>query len=147
MAAKQTRSLVVEEARREPVTFALTNITGDQIAVFVREKSIDTTVQAALEKIVAQKAVVADLENKKSERDDEQMEIFDDQQRLRENMKSLKGSAEEKKLLERYTEQLDAQENRLEALRKEIQELDAQKESAQAALDKIIADLSLDVTL
>lgn len=147
VAAKQTRSLVVEEARREPVTFALTNITGDQIAVFVREKSIDTTVQAALEKIVAQKAVVADLENKKSERDDEQMEIFDDQQRLRENMKSLKGSAEEKKLLERYTEQLDAQENRLEALRKEIQELDAQKESAQAALDKIIADLSLDVTL
>lgn len=129
------------------MTFALTNITGDQIAVFVREKSIDTTVQAALEKIVAQKAVVADLENKKSERDDEQMEIFDDQQRLRENMKSLKGSAEEKKLLERYTEQLDAQENRLEALRKEIQELDAQKESAQAALDKIIADLSLDVTL
>ena len=46
------------------------------------------------------------------------MQIFDDQQRLRENMKSLKGSAEEKKLLERYTQQLDAQETRLEALRK-----------------------------
>ncbi len=145
--AKQTRSLVVEEARRDPVTFALANITSDQIAVFVRDKSIDKTVQAVLEKILAQKAVVADLENKKSERDDEQMEIFDDQQRLRENLKSLKGSAEEKKLLERYTEQLDTQENRLEALRKEIQALDAQKDAAQAALDKMIADLSLDVKL
>jgi hypothetical protein len=145
--AKQTRSLVVEEARRDPETFALTNITSDQIAVFVREKSIDQTVQAALEKIVAQKAVVADLENKKSERDDEQMAIFDDQQRLRENMKSLKGSAEEKKLLERYTEQLNAQENRLEALRKEIQELDAQADASQAALNKMIAELSLDVKL
>lgn len=145
--AKQTRSLIVEEARRDPVTFALTNITSDQIALFVREKSIEKTVQAALEKIVAQKAVVADLDNKKSERDDEQMEIFDDQQRLRENMKSLKGSAEEKKLLERYTEQLDTQENRLQALRKEIQELDARKDSAQAALDQMIAELSLDVKL
>jgi chromosome segregation ATPase len=75
------------------------------------------------------------------------MQIFDDQQRLRENMKSLKGSPEEKKLLERYTQQLDAQENRLEALRQEIQQLEAQKQSAQDALDKMIEDLTLDVKL
>jgi hypothetical protein len=62
-------------------------------------------------------------------------------------MKSLKGSAEEKKLLERYTLQLDAQETRLEALRKEIQQLEVQKQSAQDALDKMIENLSLDVKL
>ena len=144
---KQTKSLVVEEARREQTTFAVTNVTSDQVALFVREKSINKTVEDALEKIVAQKAVVADLENKKSDLDDEQSQIFDDQQRLRENMKSLKGSAEEKKLLERYTQQLDAQENRLEALRKEMQQLDAQKQTAQTALDKMIEELSLDVKL
>jgi hypothetical protein len=145
--SKQTTSLVVEEARRDSTTFAITNITSDQVAVFVREKSIDKTVQDALEKIVAQKAVVADLDSKKSDRDDEQMQIFDDQQRLRENMKSLKGSPEEKRLLERYTQQLDAQENRLEALRKEIQQLEAQKQNAQDALDKMIEELTLDVKL
>jgi hypothetical protein len=145
--SKQTASLVVEEARRELSSFAVTNISSEQVAVFVRDKSIDKTVQEALEKIVAQKTVVADLESKKSDRDDEQMQIFDDQQRLRENMKSLKGSQEEKKLLERYTQQLDAQENRLEALRKEIQQLEAQKQSAQEALDKMIEELSLDVKL
>jgi hypothetical protein len=144
---KQTKSLVVEEARRESTSFALTNISDDQVTVFVRDKSIDKTVQAALEKIVAQKAAVADLDSKKSDRDDEQGQIFDDQQRLRENMKSLKGSPEEKKLLERYTQQLDAQENRLEALGKEIQQLDAQKQTAQAALDKMIEELTLDVKL
>ena len=145
--SKQTKSLVVEEARREQTTFAVTNITSDQVALFVREKSIDKTVEEALEEIVAQKAVVADLDSKKSDLDDEQSQIFDDQQRLRENMKSLKGSAEEKKLLERYTQQLDAQENRLEALRKEMQQLDAQKQTAQAALDNMIEELSLDVKL
>jgi len=145
--SKQTASLVVEEARRELTSFAVTNISSDQVAVFVRDKSIDKTVQEALEKVVAQKTVVAELDNKKSDLDDEQMQIFDDQQRLRENMKSLKGSAEEKKLLERYTQQLDAQENRLEALRKEIQQLDAQKQSTQEALDKMIEELSLDAKL
>ena len=145
--SKQTTSLLVEEARREQTSFAVTDITSDQVALFVREKSIDKTVEGALQKIVEQKAVVANLESKKSDLDDEQMQIFDDQQRLRENMKSLKGSAEEKKLLERYTQQLDAQENRLEALRKEIQQLEAQKQSAQGTLDKMIEELSLDVKL
>ncbi len=144
---KQTKSLLVEEARRESTTFAVTNITSDQVALFVRDKSIDKTAQDALERIVAQKAVVADLESKKSDRDDERMQIFDDQQRLRENMKSLKGSPEEKRLLERYTQQLDAQENRLEALRKEIQQLEAQSQTAQTALDKMIEELTLDVKL
>jgi Carboxypeptidase regulatory-like domain len=144
---KQTRALVVEEARRDSTRFVIRNITSDQVSVFVREKSIDKTVQDALEKVVAQKSVVSDLDSKKSDLDDEQEQIFDDQQRLRENMKSLKGSSEEKKLLERYTQQLDAQENRLEALHKEVQQLEAQKQSAQEALDKMIEALSMDVKL
>jgi len=145
--SKETKSLVVEEARREQTTFSITNITGEQVAVFVREKSINKTVEDALQRIVAQKALVADLENKKNVRDDEQGQIFDDQQRLRENVKSLKGSPEEKKLIERYSQQLDAQENRLEALRKEIQQLEAQEQAAQTVLDKMIEELSLDVKL
>ncbi len=91
---------------------------------------------------------MADLENKKSARDDEQGQIFDDQQRLRWlREKSLKGRSRRKKLIERYTQQLDAQENRLEALRKEIQQLEAQEQAAQTVLDKMIEELSLDVKL
>ena len=37
--------------------------------------------------------------------------IDKDQGRLRENMKALKGSPEEKALLQRYTKQLDSQED------------------------------------
>ena len=144
---KQTASLAVEEARIEQTTYALTNIDSDQVALFIREKSINKAVEDALQQIVAQKQVVSDLDDKKMERDEEQQHIFDDQQRLRENMKSLKGSAEEKKLLERYTEQLNAQETRLDALRKEIQQLQMQQDAAQAVLDKMIQDLSLDVRL
>jgi len=73
--------------------------------------------------------------------------VFDDQQRLRENLKALKGSAEEKALMQRYTRQLDQQETRLESLRKETADLEARRQHVQAELDKMIRDLALDVSL
>jgi hypothetical protein len=42
---------------------------------------------------------------------------------LRKNRKALKDSAEEKALLQRYTRQLDSQEDRLTTLTKEISDL------------------------
>ena len=51
-------------------------------------------------------------------------------------MKALKGSAEEKSLVQRYTQQLNEQENRLEALRKEVAKIGKQAEEAQAVLDR-----------
>ena len=78
--------------------------------------------------MLAQKNVVAEIEDQKSAREGDIEAIFDDQQRLRENMKALKGSAEEKALLQRYTQQLNEQENRLDALHKEVQQLEQQKD-------------------
>ncbi len=128
-------------------TYALSNLTGEQVAFFLQQQSIDKTVEDALRGILAQKAVVADLDTQKEARDDEAQGIFDDQQRLRENMKSLKGSPEEKALIQRYTQQLNAQEDRLEALHKESAQLEAKSEAAQAALNRMIQDLSFDVKL
>jgi hypothetical protein len=147
VAAKQTAALVIEEARTEQTSYELSNITDDQVALFVREKSIDPKIEEALRTILAQKAVIAGFESEKDARDTERDQIFDDQQRLRENMKSLHGSADEKALLQRYTQQLNEQETRLATLRKEIQQLEAQQASAQATLDRMIQELSFDVKL
>jgi len=144
---KQTASLVVEEARPVATTYNLTNLNGQQVDLFVRQKSINPELEEALRRVLGQKNTIADLEEKKNARDAEMNNIFDDQQRLRENMKALKGSPEEKALLLRYTKQLDDQENRLEALRKETQQLEAQAESAQAELDRMIEGLSFDVRM
>jgi hypothetical protein len=62
-------------------------------------------------------------------------------------MKALHGSAEEKALLQRYTQQLNGQENRLEALHKETQDLEARQTSEQTALDRMIQELAFDVKL
>jgi hypothetical protein len=143
----QTASLVVDEARPVETTYQVSNINSDQLGVFVRQKSIDKSIEGALREILTQKSAVNALKTQNSELESESEKIFDDQQRLRENMKVLKGSAEEKALLQRYTAQLNTQENRLEALKQEAQKLEAQIEAAESALDKMIQDLSFDVKL
>jgi chromosome segregation ATPase len=144
---KQTATLVVEEGRPIEATYQLTNIDAQQVELFVRLQSIDKTVEDALRKILAQKDAIAALDSQKDERNEDMTKIFDDQQRLRENMKALKGSAEEKALLQRYTQQLNEQETRIETLRKEVAQFSQQSDSAQEALDKMTAALAFDVKL
>lgn len=144
---KETVSFVVEEAKPLENTYALTDISGDMVLLFVREQSIDKTIEAALGKILAQKKVIADLEAQTSAREKESTKIFEDQQRLRENLKALKGSTEEKALVQRYTQQLNNQESRLEALEKESDLLDERTEKAQSELEEMIQALSFDVKL
>ena len=144
---KQTAALVVEEARPVATTYQLTNIDDRQVELFVRQKSISKAVEDALRPILAQKSVVAELDDRKDARDEEMKKIFDDQQRLRENMKALKGSSEEKLLVQRYTQQLNDQETRLEKLGKEMEQIQKEMEAAQAVLDRMIRELAVDAAV
>jgi SMC interacting uncharacterized protein involved in chromosome segregation len=101
----------------------------------------------ALKKISAQKGVVAKLEQEMEDRQKDIERIVDDQARLRENMKALRGSAEEKALLQRYTKQLDDQETQLATLRKKITDTEAQRDAENDKLEKMIDELNLEATL
>jgi hypothetical protein len=144
---KRTATLVVREARPLDQTYALTSIDDTQVSVFLRVGSINKEIEDALRRIIAQRNVVAGLSTEISSRSQQVQRIFEDQSRVRENMKALKGSSEEKALLQRYTQQLNELENRLDALRKEIADLEAKRAAAQAELDKMIQDLTMDVNL
>jgi hypothetical protein len=145
--AKATATLPVEEAHVQETTYQLSNLNDDQIAIFVRQQTITPEMQLALAKISAQKAVVAKLEEEMELRQKDIERIVDDQGRLRENMKALRGSAEEKTLLQRYTRQLDEQETRLDALRKKIEATESQRDQANDRLEKMIDDLQIEATL
>ena len=144
---KQTAALVVEEARPVAATYQLTNIDARQVELFVRQQSINKAVEDSLRRILAQKDVVGELDGKKDAHDEEMKKIFDDQQRLRENMKALKGSSEEKLLVQRYTQQLNDQETRLEKLGKEIEQLQKEMDAAQGVVDQMIRELAVDTAV
>jgi hypothetical protein len=100
--------------------------------------------QQAFDRILEQKEKLQGISIQIADRRRESDQIAADQSRIRENLKALKGSSEEKSLVQRYVGQLDSQENRLAALRKATSELTAQQNAAQAALDRTIMEASVE---
>ncbi len=143
----KTTELLVEEFEPQETTVVLANITDDQVAYLVRQKTITPELEQTLRKVVAQKNEIAGLNAQIEQRQRELGEISQDQQRVRENMKALKGTAEEKQLTQRYATQLNQQEDRLATLRKEITDLQAQVFAARAKANVMIEEISFDQTL
>jgi chromosome segregation ATPase len=73
--------------------------------------------------------------------------IAEDQLRVRENMKALKGSSEEKALAERYARELNDQEDRVQSLQREISDLREKRDVTQKGLTEMIENLELEATL
>jgi hypothetical protein len=145
--AKASASLPVEEVRTLATSYELSNLDEEQIGVFVKQGTITGEMAEALKKITAQKTIVAKLEEEMENRQKDIDWIVEDQGRLRENMKALRGSAEEKALLQRYTKQLDEQETQLDVLRKKIKDTEAQRDKANEQLEKMIDELQIEATL
>jgi hypothetical protein len=143
--AKTTATFTVEEVRPMQAQYQINSITDDQIALLVREKMITPAVEASLKQVLTRKAEIARLSNEMAARQTEIDQIARDQDRVRENMRTLKGSSEERQLLQRYVKQLDDQENRIAVLRRELQTLTADRQKAQEELNKFIEGLGGEV--
>jgi hypothetical protein len=144
---KKTTTLVVKEYRPIINSYLLTNVTDNQIKFFLDQKMINADVEKALRKIALQKNDIAVLDAVITGRRAQVSSISEDQQRVRENMKALKGSSEEKALVERYVRELNEQEDRVQALRREITEMQQKRDAAQSALNGMIEALQMEVTL
>jgi hypothetical protein len=142
--AGQTANLQIAEFHPESSEFALTNLDEKQIALITQQRQITPAMQEAFRRVLDQKNKVDSLGTQIKARQHEIETITKDQARVRENMKALKGSAEEKALLQRYAHQLDAQEDRLNALNKEISDLQEKQTQARNQLDQIVQQITLD---
>jgi hypothetical protein len=143
---KQGAQLVVEEHKPEETTIALTNLTSDQVALLTEQQRVTPAMEQAFRRVLDQKTAMADLDAQLQARQQEIDAIGADQARVRENMKALKGGAEEKALIERYTRELNTQEDRLAALHTQISELRGKREQAAERLDHTLNEISLSET-
>ncbi len=140
--SKSSATLTVEESQPVVSQVSISDIDPDRITVLVRDQAISSQLETALREVVRRKTDLNRLTELRRQLELEDSRINTDQNRLRENMKALKGSAEEKALLQRYVKQLDDQENRLEALRKEIATLQEQIAKADADLAAFILTIA-----
>jgi len=142
--ASETVHLHVGERRTNFQTIRLVDRTQDQLILLLKVANASPATLAALQPIFDSHNAVQSLDEQIRSRQAEIATITKDQDRLRENMKALKGSPEEKALLTRYTGELNAQEDRLAALNKEIAALQVQRTAAQADYDNKLNALTLD---
>jgi hypothetical protein len=145
--AKETRSLVVEEVRMLPATYSISDLEDKTIAVFVGQKTITPEMEKALRGVLARRNATRELEVRSAALEEERERIREDQNRIRENMKALRGSPEEKSLLLRYTQQLNAQEDRLQTLETEIRKAEDAAEQARQELSRYIESLIFEASL
>jgi len=140
----KTGELAVEEFHPERQQLLLTNLTDDQVQALVAENRVTPELKDAFRRVLDQKNKIAGLQAQTGIRQQELGAINQDQARIRENMKALKGSAEEKDLVQRYTRQLNSQEDRLIALNKEIADLQGQQSQEQQKLDGMVQQIEVD---
>jgi chromosome segregation ATPase len=129
----------VREIRTGETRLAVTDFMNEHVSELTMTGTNGESLQRALAPLVVKRGELAAIERQLESLNSRLQGIVVDQQRLRENMKALRGSAEEKPLLQRYTRQLDDQENQLEALRREIATTTAQRDNAQRELNALIA--------
>jgi hypothetical protein len=144
--SRKEMSLDVSEVRLGESKVSLTDLSDDQIVAW-RQAGIDAAaLEQALRPILEKKGDVSRRERRLEQLDGGRQAIAADQQRVRENMKALRGSAEERQLLRRYTAQLNEQEDRLAAVEREIAAEKAGLDKARAELSTLIGALSFEFT-
>lgn len=143
----KTERFTIKERRPEVSRIYVSNLTDNQLAAYVHEGSIKPELEGELHKVLAKKFEIFNVDQGLKSVQQEMESIDKGQSRLRENMKALKGSPEEKALLQRYTKQLDGQEDRLAALQKEVADLKAKRNQLQTELDAMVMKLTIDETL
>jgi len=143
----KTQTLTVKEYRPVMNTYQVSDISDSQIKYFLAQKMISPEIERALRKVMAQKDSIAALDAETASRKSKLSGISEDQQRVRENMKALKGSVEEKALIARYVRELNEQEDRVEALHREVADLQLKRAAAQKTLNEMIENLQIEATL
>lgn len=144
---QKTTVVSVKEYRPISTRYELTNVSEEEIAFFVSQKAINVEVEKVLRRVVEQKSNIAGFDADIAARKAQVSGIAEDQKRVRENMKALKGSAEEKALLERYARELNDQEDRVQSLQRETSDLQQKRDAAQKALTEMIERLEVEAIL
>ena len=139
----KTHELTVEEVHQDVSRSMLTDITEHQVEVLATENVMTPELQAAFRRVLDQKVQINKLQAETGTRQMELNAINTDQARIRENMKALRGSVEEKTLVLRYTRQLNSQEDRLTVLHKEINELEQKQNAERQKLEDMVQRITL----
>jgi len=139
----ETKKFAVTEERPISNSVALTNLTYDQLMVYVRNEELDAAGRRKLERIADLKRQIAGRDNELQRIEQQINELFNDQERIRRNISSLRSVSGRQEQVQEYAEKLARQEEELVAMRDRQAELRKQRDELQKQVNNLIENLEI----
>lgn len=139
--------LEIVERREIQSTYMLANITPDEIGKYRSSRYIDDRITTALEGVVAIKERIARTDAQIADVNSQISTISSDQQRIRENLKSIGEAHDERRLRTTLVEKLLAQEQQLDSLGSRARELAVERQRLQQELDSAIYGIDFETAV
>jgi hypothetical protein len=133
-------NLTIKEQRTADEYLALTNLDDGTINFYIQAKVVSDKVKAALAEVIKKKAAQGQLVVKRAELERQVQIIFDEQNRIRQNMAQLPKDSD---LFRRYVTKFNEQEDKIDQLREQIKKAIADETAGRDALNKFLVELEL----
>lgn len=133
--------LAVAEEQVVSQQVALTNLDDGMILFYSNAKVTSPAVKQALTDVIGRKREIERLAQERGRREQEIQTVAQEQERIRQNMAQLDRASD---LYTRYVTKFAEQEDRVEALRKEIAGFQDQEQQARRGLDEMLSKLEIE---
>jgi hypothetical protein len=141
LSADGTEKFPVAEERVYDTTTAVSNLTPDDLLVYVQNKTLSDAGRRQLQQIASAKQQIADFDNQIRQLDSNASTIVSDQNRVRENIESLNRVSGQQDQVQTYARQLATQESELAGVRDQLSDLKKQKTAQESKLNMLIEGL------
>ena len=133
-----SEKLAVAEERLFELSYAVGNLTPDDLLIYTRNKTLGSAARAQLEQILQKKNQIAENDGAISRAEGAAAEVVRDQQRIRQNIDSLNRVSGQQEQVQKYALELARQEAQLASLRDGLNELRKKKAALAAELNALI---------
>ncbi len=133
-------NLEIREERTATQQIYVNNMDDGSIQYYINAKVVSDKVKAGLAEVIKRKQALGLLTAKRAELERQVTVIFDEQNRVRQNMAQLPKDSD---LFRRYVTKFNEQEDKVEQLREQIKTALADEQVGRQALDKFIVELEL----
>jgi len=139
--AKGSTKLAVVQEQVLSQTFSVSNYTPDNLVVLTQNKALPAAGRKQLETIIARKHDLAAVETELHDIETQTSEIARDQDRLRQNINTLRGVSGQQDMVQRYVQQLAQGDTELTKLRDRQAELRKQQTALESEINSLIEKL------
>ncbi|MGI8979509.1 MAG: hypothetical protein ACR2FY_09810 [Pirellulaceae bacterium] len=133
-------TLTIKEQRTANEQLGLSNLDDGTIQFYISAKVVSDKVKAALAEVIKRKAAHGQLIAKRGELERQVQIIFDEQNRIRQNMAQLPKDSD---LFRRYVTKFNEQEDKIDQLREQIKKAITDETAGRDSLNKYLLELEL----